>query len=53
MDKIGAGTGVLQGLIRTTNLTLGPDSAGCLVGVCYPEGGIETVTVSDCHVVFG
>src|SRR5699024_9176505 len=35
------------------NITLGPDSAGYKVGVCYPESGIETVTVSDCHVVLG
>jgi len=54
MDTTGAGTG---SYVRVDpnygNLTLGPDSAGYLVGVCYPEGGIETVTVSDCHVVLG
>lgn len=54
MDTTGAGTG---SYVRVDpnygNLTLGPDSAGSLVGVCYPEGGVETVTVSDCHVVLG
>ncbi|PIC64671.1 acetone carboxylase subunit beta [Sporosarcina sp. P13] len=54
MDTTGAGTG---SYVRVDpnygNLTLGPDSAGALVGVCNPEGGIETVTVSDCHVVLG
>ena len=35
------------------NITLGPDSAGSRVGVCNPEGGVDTVTVSDCHVVLG
>src|SRR5699024_4514930 len=54
MDTTGAGTG---SYVRVDpnygNLTLGPDSAGYLVGVRYPEGGIETVTVSDCHVVLG
>lgn len=54
MDTTGAGTG---SYVRVNpnygNLTLGPDSAGSLVGVCNPEGGIETATVSDCHVVLG
>lgn len=54
MDTTGAGTG---SYVRVDpnygNLTLGPDSAGSRVGVCYPEGGVETVTVSDCHVVLG
>lgn len=54
MDTTGAGTG---SFVRVDpnygNITLGPDSAGYKVGVCYPEGGIETVTVSDCHVVLG
>ena len=35
------------------NITLGPDSAGSRVGVCNPHGGLDTVTVSDCHVVLG
>lgn len=54
MDTTGAGTG---SYVRVDpnygNLTLGPDSAGSRVGVCYPEGGVETVTVSDCHVALG
>lgn len=54
MDTTGAGTG---SYVRVDpnygNLVLGPDSAGSNVGVCNPEGGIETVTVSDCHVVLG
>ena len=35
------------------NISLGPDSAGSRVGVCNPHGGLDTVTVSDCHVVLG
>ncbi len=54
MDTVGAGAG---SYVRVDpnfkSLTLGPDSAGSKVGVCYPEGGIQTVTVSDCHVVLG
>ncbi len=54
MDTTGAGTGSYVRIDPNYgNLTLGPDSAGSLVGVCNPEGGIETVTVSDCHVVIG
>lgn len=54
MDTVGAGAG---SYVRVDpnykSITLGPDSAGYRVGVCYPEGGVETVTVSDCHVVLG
>jgi acetone carboxylase, beta subunit len=54
MDTVGAGAG---SYVRVDpnykSITLGPDSAGHRVGVCYPEGGVETVTVSDCHVVLG
>src|SRR5699024_1724415 len=53
-DTTGAGTGSYVRIDPNYgNLTLGPDSAGALVGVCNPESGIETVTVSDCHVVLG
>jgi acetone carboxylase, beta subunit len=54
MDTVGAGAG---SFIRIDpnfkSITLGPDSAGYRVGVCNPAGGIDTVTVSDCHVVLG
>ncbi|SFE57114.1 hydantoinase/oxoprolinase family protein [Alteribacillus iranensis] len=54
MDTTGAGTGSYVRIDPNYgNLTLGPDSAGSLVGVCNPDSGIETVTVSDCHVVLG
>jgi acetone carboxylase, beta subunit len=54
MDTVGAGAG---SFIRIDpnfkSITLGPDSAGYRVGVCNPAGGVDTVTVSDCHVVLG
>lgn len=54
MDTVGAGAGSYVKIDPNfKSLTLGPDSAGSRVGVCYPEGGVETVTVSDCHVVLG
>lgn len=54
MDSIGAGTGSFVRVDPyTKSIVLGPDSAGYRVGVCYPEGGIDTISVSDCHVVLG
>ncbi|GMA48818.1 hypothetical protein GCM10025857_01750 [Alicyclobacillus contaminans] len=54
MDSVGAGTGSFVRVDPyTKSIVLGPDSAGYRVGVCYREGGIETITVSDCHVVLG
>ncbi|MDQ0340540.1 acetone carboxylase beta subunit [Caldalkalibacillus uzonensis] len=54
MDTVGAGAGSYVRIDPNfKSITLGPDSAGHRVGVCYPEGGVETVTVSDCHVVLG
>jgi acetone carboxylase beta subunit len=54
MDSVGAGTGSFVRVDPyTKSIVLGPDSAGYRVGVCYPEGGIDTITVSDCHVVLG
>ncbi|WP_109430364.1 hydantoinase/oxoprolinase family protein [Sulfoacidibacillus thermotolerans] len=54
MDSVGAGTGSFVRVDPyTKSIVLGPDSAGYRVGGCYPEGGLDTITVSDCHVVLG
>ena len=54
MDSVGAGAGSYIRLDPYTHaIKLGPDSAGYRVGVCWAESGIETVTVSDCHVILG
>src|SRR5699024_5687224 len=54
MDTTGSGNGSFVRVYPNYgNINLGPDSAGYKVGVCYPESVIETVTVSDCHVVLG
>ncbi len=54
INSVGAGTG---SFVRVNpayqRLELGPDSAGFRIGVCWKEGGIETVTVTDCHLVLG
>ncbi|MBL3567248.1 hydantoinase/oxoprolinase family protein, partial [Rhodovulum sulfidophilum] len=54
MDSVGAGAGSFVRLDPYTKaIKLGPDSAGYRVGVCWAESGIDTVSVSDCHVVLG
>ncbi|MBC56587.1 MAG: acetone carboxylase subunit beta [Confluentimicrobium sp.] len=54
MDSVGAGAGSFIRLDPYTKaIKLGPDSAGYRVGVCWEESGIETVTISDCHVILG
>ncbi|HLQ85339.1 MAG TPA: hydantoinase/oxoprolinase family protein [Salinisphaeraceae bacterium] len=54
MDSVGAGAGSYVELDPYTNaIKLSHDSAGHRVGVCWEEGGVETVTISDCHMVLG
>ncbi|MDD2704414.1 MAG: hydantoinase/oxoprolinase family protein [Acidocella sp.] len=54
MDSVGAGAGSFIRLDPHTGaLKLGPDSAGYRVGMCWAESGLDTVSVSDCHVVLG
>ncbi len=54
IDSVGAGTG---SFVRVNpgnrRIEIGPDSAGARVGVCYPEGNVDTVTISDCDLVLG
>lgn len=54
MDTVGAGAGSYVRIDPYSgSIKLGPDSAGYRVGTCWPESGIDTVAVSDCHVVLG
>lgn len=54
MDSVGAGAGSFVRIDPYSNsIKLGPDSAGYRVGTCWPDSGLDTVTVSDCHVVLG
>ena len=54
IDSIGAGTGSFVRVNPNSNRPeLGPDSAGSKIGVCWPEGGLETVSVTDLNVVLG
>jgi len=54
MDSIGAGSGsYLRINPYTDSIQIGPHSAGYRVGMCWEEGGVDTVTVTDCHVALG
>ncbi len=54
IDSIGAGTGSFIRVNPTNNrVEIGPDSAGSRIGVCYEEGGVDTPTITDCHLVLG
>jgi len=54
IDSIGAGTGSFVRLNPNSGRPeLGPDSAGARVGVCWPEGGLQTISVTDLNLVLG
>ena len=54
IDSIGAGTGSFVRVNPNSNRPeLGPDSAGSRIGVSWPEGGLETVSITDLNVVLG
>lgn len=54
IDSIGAGTGSFVRVNPTSSrIEIGPDSAGYRIGMCWPESGLDTVTITDCNVVLG
>jgi acetone carboxylase beta subunit len=54
IDSIGAGTGSFVRVNPNSGRPeLGPDSAGARIGVCWPEGGLETVSITDLNLVLG
>ena len=54
IDSIGAGTGSFVRVNPNSNRPeLGPDSAGSRIGVSWPEGGLDTVSITDLNVVLG
>jgi acetone carboxylase beta subunit len=54
IDSIGAGTGSFVRVNPNSNRPeLGPDSAGSRIGTCWPEGGLETISVTDLNLVLG
>lgn len=54
IDSVGAGTGSFVRLTpRSKRIEIGPDSAGYRIGVCFPDGGVSTPTITDCDLVLG
>ncbi len=54
IDSVGQGTGSYIRLNPVSRrIEIGPDSAGSRIGVCYPDGGVDTPTLSDCNVALG
>ena len=54
IDSLGAGCGSFVRVDPSSRRPeLGPDSAGANIGVCYPEGGLDTVSVTDLNLVLG
>ncbi len=54
IDSIGAGTGSFVRVNPNSNRPeLGPDSAGSRIGVCWAQGGLDTVSVTDLNLVLG
>jgi acetone carboxylase, beta subunit len=54
VDSIGAGTGSFVRIDPNSRRPeLGPDSAGARIGVCWPQGGLATPTVTDLNLVLG
>jgi acetone carboxylase, beta subunit len=54
IESIGAGTGSFVRIEPSSNRPeIGPDSAGARIGTAWPEGGVETVSVTDLNLVLG
>lgn len=54
IESIGAGTGSHVRVDPGSNRPeIGPDSAGARIGTAWPEGGVDTVTVTDLNLVLG
>jgi acetone carboxylase, beta subunit len=54
IDSVGAGTGSFVRVNpNSARPELGPDSAGSRIGVSWPEGGLETISVTDLNLVLG
>ncbi|MGN8376585.1 hydantoinase/oxoprolinase family protein [Helicobacter pylori] len=54
MDSVGAGAGSFVRIDpHSRSVKLGPDSTGYRVGTCWKDSGLDTVSVTDCHIVLG
>lgn len=54
IDSVGAGCGSFVRIDPNARRPeVGPDSAGASIGTAWPEGGIETVSITDLNLVLG
>jgi N-methylhydantoinase A/oxoprolinase/acetone carboxylase beta subunit len=54
IDSVGAGCGSFVRMDPNSRRPeIGPDSAGATIGVAWPEGGVETVSITDLNLVLG
>ncbi|MBN8868662.1 MAG: hydantoinase/oxoprolinase family protein [Solirubrobacterales bacterium] len=54
IESIGAGTGSSVRVDPGSNRPeIGPDSAGARIGTAWPEGEVETITITDLNLVLG
>ncbi|HEX6229203.1 MAG TPA: hydantoinase/oxoprolinase family protein [Solirubrobacterales bacterium] len=54
IDSVGAGCGSFVRIDPNARRPeVGPDSAGAMIGVAWPEGGVETVSITDLNLVLG
>jgi N-methylhydantoinase A/acetone carboxylase beta subunit len=54
MDSVGAGCGSYVRIDPNARRPeIGPDSAGASIGTAWPEGGVETVSITDLNLILG
>ncbi len=54
IDSVGSGCGSYVRIDPSSRRPeIGPDSAGARIGTAWPEGGVETVSITDLDVVLG
>ncbi len=54
MDSVGAGCGSFVRIDPNARRPeIGPDSAGADIGTAWPEGGIQTVSITDLNLILG
>jgi N-methylhydantoinase A/acetone carboxylase beta subunit len=54
IDSVGAGCGSYVRIDPNARRPeIGPDSAGAMIGTAWPEGGVETVSITDLNLVLG
>jgi N-methylhydantoinase A/oxoprolinase/acetone carboxylase beta subunit len=54
IDSVGAGCGSFVRIDPNSRRPeIGPDSAGATIGVAWPEGGVQTVSITDLNLVLG